>query len=193
MEKKKKKANCYAEENVINVLKEAFAKVYADGYRDGYKDCKGEISVNLCDSEVEYVDLGLQSGTLWSNKFEMIDGKISYFTYGEASAYNLPTEEQVKELLETCKWKFTYINSQSRKYDCIGPNGNSISFLSYGYKEVNSKIACHETIRFWAKDTCNDLDKSSVYMYYDKCQIKEINKMFMGYRLPVRLVKSKQY
>lgn len=29
------KADIYAEENVITVLKEAFAKVYADGYRDG--------------------------------------------------------------------------------------------------------------------------------------------------------------
>lgn len=39
----KEKAINYAEENVINVLKEAFARVYADGYRDGYKDHKDEI------------------------------------------------------------------------------------------------------------------------------------------------------
>ena len=34
------KASVYAKENVISVLQEAFAKVYADGYRDGYKDRK---------------------------------------------------------------------------------------------------------------------------------------------------------
>ena len=191
MENLKVKANNYAEENVINVLKEAFAKVYADGYRDGYKDCKEEIPVDLSDDEVDYVDLGLPSGTLWSNNFKMTDGRISYLTYGEASAYDLPTEEQVKELLETCKWKFTYINSSSRKYDCIGPNGNSIVFLSYGYKEINSRITSHDTIHFWAKDSYNELDKSSVYMYYDKRPIKEMHKMFMGYRLPVRLIKTK--
>ena len=39
----KEKAINYAEENVITVLKEAFARVYADGYRDGYKDHKDEI------------------------------------------------------------------------------------------------------------------------------------------------------
>lgn len=37
------KAGTYAKENVINVLKEAFAKVYADGYRDGYKDCQENV------------------------------------------------------------------------------------------------------------------------------------------------------
>ena len=46
MEELNVKANKYAEENVINVLKEAFAMVYADGYRDGYKDCKEEIPVD---------------------------------------------------------------------------------------------------------------------------------------------------
>ena len=51
------KADIYAEENVITVLKEAFAKVYADGYRDGYKDCLDHVSVNLRISNTEYVDL----------------------------------------------------------------------------------------------------------------------------------------
>ena len=64
------KADIYAEENVINVLKEAFAKVYADGYRDGYKDCLDHVSVNLRISNTEYVDLGLPSGTLWSADYE---------------------------------------------------------------------------------------------------------------------------
>ena len=66
MEELRDKANSYAEENVLDVLKEAFAKVYADGYRDGFRDCKENVSVNLHFSKTEYVDLGLPSGTLWS-------------------------------------------------------------------------------------------------------------------------------
>ena len=50
------KADIYAEENVITVLKEAFAKVYADGYRDGYKDRENEIPMNLRDGDTNYVD-----------------------------------------------------------------------------------------------------------------------------------------
>ena len=49
MEELREKANNYVEENVNNVLKEAFAKVYADGYRDGYKDREEEIAINLQD------------------------------------------------------------------------------------------------------------------------------------------------
>ena len=51
-----KKAGIYAEENVINVLKEAIAKAYADGYRDGYKDCKKEMPLDIHDSKSESVD-----------------------------------------------------------------------------------------------------------------------------------------
>ena len=64
------KAGSYAEANVINVLKEAFAKVYADGYRDGYKDREEEIPVNMRPNQTKYVDLGLPSGTLWSDDYE---------------------------------------------------------------------------------------------------------------------------
>ena len=72
----KEKAGIYAEENVINVLKEAFAKVYADGYRDGYRDCKENVSVNLHFCNTEYVDLGLPSGTLWSTDYEKENGSL---------------------------------------------------------------------------------------------------------------------
>ena len=64
------KADIYAEENVINVLKEAFAKVYADGYRDGYKDCEEDIPVSLGNNQTVFVDLGLPSGTLWSTDYK---------------------------------------------------------------------------------------------------------------------------
>ena len=57
MEDLREKANNYAEENVINVLKEAFAKVYADGYREGYKDRDEEIPVDFHDGQTEFVDL----------------------------------------------------------------------------------------------------------------------------------------
>ena len=58
----KDKANNYAEENVISVLKEAFAKVYADGYRDGYKDCKKEVPLDLHDSKPEFIDFDSPHG-----------------------------------------------------------------------------------------------------------------------------------
>lgn len=103
----KEKASSYAEENVINVLKEAFAKVYADGYRDGYKDRENEIPVDLRDSITEYVELGLPSGTLWSTDFEKEDGNVCYMTYGDASKFNITTICQWNELVQKCQWRYS--------------------------------------------------------------------------------------
>ena len=56
MIEQKEKASNYAEENVINILKDAFARVYADGYRDGYKDCKMKVPFDLHDNKTELVN-----------------------------------------------------------------------------------------------------------------------------------------
>ena len=99
------KASIYAEENVINVLKEAFAKVYADGYRDGYKDCQNEIPVELRSNQTEFVDLGLPSGTLWSGEYEKEKDSLRYAPFDKAKTMMIPTKEQCEELLSCCKWE----------------------------------------------------------------------------------------
>lgn len=185
------KAKNYAEENVIEVLKEAFAKVYADGYRDGYKDREEEIPVDLRDKKTEYVDLGLPSGTLWATDYEKSGEKVIYMPYCDASKLNLPTEEQWNELLSFCKCEFKYLTSLSRKYDFIGPNGNLITFFSHGYSKDGAIITEIEKIFFWLDNKNDNLEKNAIYMYYYNKEIKEICKQYMGYKLPVRLVRSK--
>ena len=123
MEELKVKANSYIEDNVINVLKEAFAKVYADGYRQGYKDCKEDIPVDLRSDNTEFIDLGLPSGTLWSSSYEKIGEERLYLPYDKAKEMNIPTENQWMELRKECRWSI-----DSDKLYCIGPNGNSIHF-----------------------------------------------------------------
>ena len=98
MEKLREKANIFAEENVIIVLKEAFAKVYAEGYRSGYKDREEDISADLCDDDTKFVDLGLPSGTLWANDYEKEDDNILYVPYCKAESKCIPTVEQWEEL-----------------------------------------------------------------------------------------------
>lgn len=183
------KASIYAEENVINILKEAFAKVYADGYRDGYKDCQDHVSVNLRISNTEYVDLGLPSGTLWSADFEIDGEDVIYHPYEDAEKYGIPTKEQFNELLESCKWEFKYISSNAREYTCIGPNGNHIVFSSRGYKLAGTKREI-EKIFFWVKSTSEDLTREAVYLYYHSGEIKKLTEMFSGSMLPLRLVKN---
>ena len=183
------KADIYAEENVITVLKEAFAKVYADGYRDGYKDRENEIPMNLRDGDTNYVDLGLPSGTLWSADFEIDGEDVIYHPYEDAEKYGIPTKEQFNELLESCKWEFKYISSNAREYTCIGPNGNHIVFSSRGYKLAGTKREI-EKIFFWVKSTSEDLTREAVYLYYHSGEIKKLTEMFSGNMLPLRLVKN---
>ena len=182
------KANGFAEEKVLEVLKEAFAKVYADGYRDGFKDREAEIPVDLRDNKTEYVDLGLPSGTLWAADYEKEGGNILYSSYDKASQFDIPTEEQYNELLSLCRWKSTG-NGYSGKFYCIGPNGKVITFKPTGFYKVDMEASYN--IYFWLKDQSENPEKTISFMSYYDQDIRKVKKMFMGFRLPVRLVKTR--
>lgn len=189
----KKKANSFAEENILEVLKEACSKVYAEGYRDGYKDRDAEISVDLRDNKTEYIDLGLPSGTLWAVDYEKEGGDIIYLPYDKASQFDIPTEEQCNELLSLCRWESIGINSYSGKFDCVGPNGKVITFKSTGFYKIEPRLEACCNIYFWLKDQRENPDKAIAFMrYYDLVEdVRTVKKKFMGFKLPVRLVKTR--
>ena len=188
MIKLKEKAGIYAEENVINVLKEAFAKAYADGYLDGHKDCREEMNVDLC-NDAKFVDLGLPSGTLWSKEYEQNNNEVIFSPYLEASKLDIPTEEQFSELLSFCKWEFTSIDNLSIKYDCIGLNGNIITFYSKGELAPNGYIRDNRNIKFWLYSENEENEKVIANMYYWGKEVRKTDSMYMGCKLPVRLVR----
>ena len=186
----KEKAGIYAEESVINVLKEAFAKVYADGYRDGYGDCQAEKPVNLCDGNTEYVDLGLPSGTLWSSDYERIDDRVLYQTYGDAVQMNLPTKEQCEELLRFCKFNTSY----GPVFECVGPNGKFVRFRSTGYIRTEKVIVNKNNAYLWHVDDEDLYDNKNAVRIMkgdSSIQVKQAS-CFVGYKLPIRLVKNNQ-
>lgn len=201
MEELKVLANSYAEENVINVLKESFAKVYADGYRDGYKACEEEIPMNLRSDQTEFVDLGLPSGTLWAKDYEKSEGKTMYLPFCKANEMGIPTEELWNELLEHCKWQGNYSSTGSTFYgvSCIGPNGNVIKFRSKGFMKDNKVIDDDEygggQIYFWLQDDELNSEHNKTIVTIERGSKrnpeKMISKIFSGYKLPIRLVKTK--
>ncbi|MBQ4011430.1 MAG: hypothetical protein II602_02685, partial [Erysipelotrichales bacterium] len=71
----------YASENTSEMVSQIVAQAFADGYRQGYKDREDEIPVDLRDRKIEFVDLGLPSGTMWSADFEKDDNDIAYVPY----------------------------------------------------------------------------------------------------------------
>ncbi len=195
------KAGIYAEEKVINILKEAFAKVYADGYRDGYKDREEEIPVDLKSNQTEFVDLGLPSGTMWSSDYEKSDNEVLFLPYIKAQGMDIPTEEQWNELLENCRWQGDYSSTGITfgGITCIGPNGNSVKFRSKGYMKDNNRIGNVNygggKVYFWIHDDEDNSEHEKKVLTVDggskRSPNKEITKLFSGYKCPVRLVKVK--
>lgn len=190
MEDIRKKAINYAEENFNDVMKEAFATIYAAGYRDGYNDCQEEKPVNLCDGHTEYVDLDLPSGTLWSSDYEKNDDSLLFLPYVEAEHLCIPTKEQWEELTTCCKWEFFKNHDQSfNRAVCIGPNGKTITFNVTSMLRCEGKVGHANDAYFWIKDT-EGLEEKPCVTLFEKKNVKQIDTLFSGYRLPIRLVKS---
>lgn len=190
----------YAAEKTNALITDAVAKAYTDGYRDGYKDKEEEISIDLRSNGTEYVDLGLPSGTLWAKDYEKGDDKkIVYLPYQKTVHMQLPTEEQWKELLEICEWYGDYSSSAYSFYGikCIGPNGNSIKFSSKGYIKEENPIKVPKygggQVFFWLSDDKVHNEKKAIHISGGEKRVpqKEIANIFSGYKLPVRLVRTK--
>jgi len=187
----KDKAINYAAVKTKDILIQSIAQAYMDGYQDGYRDCKEEIPAAFQSDKVEYVDLGLPSGTLWAADYEKEDGKIVYLPYDKAAVLQIPTEEQWKELLEMCQWEYKYISDHDRSFVCIGPNGNVIHFNNTGFlKEEKGRVYDRERCVWWVKDENENtgVEKNAVKIYYVSGQYKNTEKTFSGYKLPIRLV-----
>ena len=203
------KANRYAQENLNEILKGAFAKVYADGYRDGYNDYENQIRVNTREIGTEFIDLGLPSGTLWSKDYLKDGNELVYLPYGKADQYNIPTEEQWEELYNVCKWEYITPNRLSTDVEleaaiCVGPNGNILKFDLTGLYKVYD-LCEHDTIYYWLKAKDNSTEKNVVKIYRTLEKINRIAgdetryyttnhkiiELFSGSRLPIRLVKKK--
>ena len=114
----KEKAKSYAEGKALDSITAAIEHAYEEGYKDGYKDGVSNLEPLILQGnheDIEYVDLGLPSGTKWpSDYLRDKNGKILYFNFEEASRYNLPTKEQFQELLGNSVHK-TYTTSNCIK------------------------------------------------------------------------------
>lgn len=186
-------AASYAAEKTNGAITDAIAQAYQDGYHRGYDDRENERTANLGDTAAEYVDLGLPSGTLWAADYvNSDDGSRAYIPYGQAEPLNIPTKEQWLELQESCMYEVVRDGYSVSKLIFKGPNGNTLSFETTGYLHVSDIICSLETC-FWIKSEYEEgcLDQEAVIIY-DYAHIRgreNISQKFVGYGLPVRLVK----
>lgn len=171
MNELEEKAKIYAEEKANELIAKAIAQAYADGYRDGYRKCAEDYDASVY-LNVEWVDLGLPSGTLWSSNYlQDEEGNVKFLTYEEASVLYIPTEEQVKELIDNCKWehikgyhnRFGYSFLEPVGKELEGPNGKHVSFREKGYRHNNQPVTEND-INFWIRDNDDNEEKKTAYM-----------------------------
>jgi hypothetical protein len=94
-----------------------------------------------------YVDLGLS--VYWKDSNEN-----GYYTYDEAVSKfgsRLPTNAQLQELIDKCKWAWT-----GRGYRVTGPNGNSIFLPAAGYRYCDGDVDYVGTFGYyWSSTPCD--------------------------------------
>ena len=186
------KAVEYAGGKAVDCLTKAIEQAYKDGYLNGFEDGREEARNCISTGEVRYVDLGLPSGTLWSDDYVKKDGKIMYWAYGDACSKSIPTEEQWNELQENCTWRYTRENN-SLVAKCIGPNGQMIRFWRSG--KLEGDVHVHKNAYFWVLST-RVLQKNlrigaRIRFLEDEKGSHEGEFCFVGIGLPIRLVKNR--
>jgi len=188
------KAAEYAGGKAVDCLTKAIEQAYKDGYLDGFKDGKELASDCISTGDVNYVDLGLPSGTLWSDDYVMRDGEVLYWAYGEANEKSIPTEEQWNELRKNCEWRCAR-EGNSPVAKCIGPNGNMIRFRGDGKLEGDVRIS--RDVFFWLhSDTVDEKENrqkgGSIWFFDNETRSSPgCESIFVGIGLPIRLVKSR--
>ena len=103
----KAKAKQYAEGKAQEAITSAVEQAYIKGYEAGYADGLNRNEVTnqgiVTIGGLEYVDLNLPSGTLWSkNYIDRPEGTSLYLKYYEAAKLNIPTQSQFDELDKYC-------------------------------------------------------------------------------------------
>lgn len=181
---------------IIKTIKEAYLKGYEQALHDTKK--------SICIDGIEYVDLGLPSGTLWSKNPLEINGAYRNVDYSEAINFPIPTKEQWKELCEFCAIKKNEIVASA-------PSCQRISF------DFMKKGLCGEGCnsitgyKFWLKgDKYPEMYAPAMVYCYKIKEIKSVeykaqevyinnidlfigaDMHFTGFKLPVFLVKNKE-
>lgn len=101
---------------------------------------------------MEYIDLGLPSGTLWAEENE--GGYYNFDEAVEKYGDSLPTREQFEELISQCKWEWT-----GNGYKVTGPNGNYIVLPAAGYLFCSGFVGrVGSYCRYWSSTPVDSYD-----------------------------------
>lgn len=142
--------------------------------------------------KIEFIDLGLPSGTLWAKHNVKLANK-KHFTHYEIplieyiTGYNVPAEEDFEELINLCKWEWKTIG-HTKGYKVTGPNGKSIFLSSAGCCYGTSLYCAGSTGCYWS--TKYDSNNNDAYSLCFNNSSKNVNYYYgRNHGLSIRLIK----
>lgn len=177
---KEKKADEYIQNNSSNII-EIVKTAYMKGFEDGIAQSVAKIKID----GVEYVDLGLPSGTLWSVYPLGYGGFYNKYSYYDALKYNIPTVEEYNELSRYCKCA-----SNNYCTDIKGGNGKYININTY-FHYLGEGVPDGNNY-FWLKSEVVDNMASVGCVQRGIPDVHKGIKHFTGYSLPIIIVKRKE-
>ena len=100
-------------------------------------------------------------------------------------------------MYDNCRWEFDIDGAYDLlRVRCVGPNGNNLLFKRTGKQNIENQSEEWEVF-FWIKDCDEGNEKTAIHMYnagkrHNSRNVRvEVETFFTGFKLPVRLVKSK--
>ncbi len=181
-------AKQYAEGKALEAISTAIEQAYINGYNDGMQHREKLILESIVDG-VEYVDLDLPSQKMWSSSYIKDKDSRMFLPYIEASKLNIPTRKDFEELLTYCKVDY-YLTKNINGIKFTGRNGGEI-IIPYNRIKDDDFSKNREYFSFWIKDDEDSPTKSFAYSFSrDSTLTGAIRKTFMGYKLPIMLVKE---
>ena len=181
-------AKQYAEGKALEAISTAIEQAYINGYNDGMQHREKLILESIVDG-VEYVDLDLPSHKMWSSSYVKDKDLYSLLPYFEASKLHIPTKEDFEELCAKCVMDY-YLTKNVKGIQFTGINGNKIIIPYYKIKEkADEEYVDH--FSFWIRDDNDSTTKSSAFNTSREDIVGWIGKTYMGYKLPIMLVKER--
>ena len=171
---KEELAQQYAEEKAAEM-----AELLKAAYLKGYEQGELKVACSISIEGVEYYDLGLPSGTLWSKPFGSYGYKL--FSYNDASRFDgLPTEAQWEEL-KKCRIYDDYI---------IGCSGMRIYIDTSrsNYTDYRGENVPEGYNYFWLKSEMDEKGEAKAGRF--NADGLSIVSHFAGYKLPIMLTKK---
>lgn len=183
----KERSKEYAKDKALDAMTAAIEQAYEDGYNDGLKHYENERLESFVDG-IEFKDLRLENGTRWAADYVRDNGLVGLFPYMEACKFNLPTKKDFEELCKECKIDF-YNYSTNKCIRFTGKNGEIIELPCVKVPNVTEDNV-YDSISFWLKNPGENTEIE--YARIDSSRKVLDVKTFMGYKLPVLLVRKVQ-